>query len=80
MKHLLTGTFVVTAAGAVTAAVAAAQDNFLRRPEITAPTVRHRGSGRGRAITSHGSGTGHPAARSPDTSSPGPGARLQPRC
>ncbi|MFD8012454.1 hypothetical protein [Streptomyces sp. NPDC058955] len=28
MKHLLTGTFAVTAAGAATAAVAAAQDNF----------------------------------------------------
>ncbi len=54
--------------------------HFLRRPEITAPTVRHRGLGRGRAITSCGSGTDHPAARSPDTSGPGPGARLQPRC
>ncbi|MFF6884620.1 hypothetical protein ACFY9F_15720 [Streptomyces sp. NPDC012421] len=28
MKHLLAGAFAVTAAGAVTAAVAAAQDNF----------------------------------------------------
>ncbi|PVC80861.1 hypothetical protein DBP12_36925 [Streptomyces sp. CS014] len=52
--------------GAGTGIAAAA----LRRPEITAATVRRSGSGSGRAITSHSTGTGHPAARSPDAMRP----------
>ncbi|MFE9045140.1 transposase family protein [Streptomyces sp. NPDC007818] len=51
----------------------------LRRPEITAPTGGTEGRAEG-GRTSHGSGTGHPAARSPHASGPGPGSRIQPRC
>ncbi|MFJ7063620.1 hypothetical protein ACIQVA_39290 [Streptomyces microflavus] len=42
----------------------------LRRPEITAPTVRRSGSGSGRMTSSRSSGTGHPASSRPVTMTP----------
>ncbi|APS23377.1 hypothetical protein TK78_34100 [Streptomyces sp. Tue 6075] len=62
------GTAAVPASEPGTGIAAAA----LRRPEITAPTVRRSGSGSGRAMTSHCSSTGHPAAKSPDAMRPWP--------